>query len=369
MPVNEESTVRPLSLTAGVVQLTQALCDVPSVSGDEALLADLIETALRGVGHLDVVRNGDAIVARTHLGRAQRVVIAGHIDTVPIADNLPVRSVGEGAYRELWGRGTVDMKGGVAVQLALAAELAAPTRDVTWVFYDNEEVASARNGLGRLSREAPDLLEADFAVLCEPTAAGIEGGCNGTLRVHVHVPGETAHSARSWMGTNAIHAASEVLNRLAAYVPASIEVDGLVYREGMNAVAIRGGVAGNVVPDECVITVNFRFAPSRSVDEALAHVHELFEGYQVTVDDMAPGARPGLDAPLAAQFTEAVLALTGGVPAPKYGWTDVARFAELGIPAVNFGPGDPLLAHKDNEHCPADQIELCYQALHTWLTT
>ena len=369
MPVNEESTLLPLSLTSGVVALTRALCDVPSVSGEEGPLADLIETALRDVGHLEVVRNGDAIVARTMLGRAERVVVAGHIDTVPIADNLPVRVVGEGAFSELWGRGTVDMKAGVAVQLALAAELDAPNRDVTWVFYDNEEVASDRNGLGRLAREAPELLHADFAVLCEPTAAGIEGGCNGTLRVDVHVPGEAAHSARSWMGTNAIHAAAPVLNRLADYEPASIEVDGLVYREGMNAVGIRGGIAGNVIPDACVVTVNFRFAPSRSLEQALAHVHELFEGYQVTVDDAAPGARPGLDAPLAAQFTEAVLALTGGVPAPKYGWTDVARFAELGIPAVNFGPGDPLLAHKDDEHCPAAQIEICYQALRTWLTT
>ncbi|WP_175559089.1 succinyl-diaminopimelate desuccinylase [Sanguibacter gelidistatuariae] len=360
--------MHPLELTSGVVKLTRTLCDVPSVSGDESLIADLIETALRELGHLEVVRNANAIVARTTLGRAQRVVVAGHIDTVPIANNLPVRVVGEGAYRELWGRGTVDMKGGVAVQLALAAELVAPTRDVTWVFYDNEEVASTLNGLGRLSREAPELLHADFAVLCEPTAAGIEGGCNGTVRVHVRVPGETAHSARSWMGTNAIHAASEVLNRLAAYQPASIEVDGLVYREGMNAVGIRGGVAGNVIPDECVVTVNFRFAPSRSVAEAVDHVRSLFHGFEVTVDDAAPGARPGLDAPLAAEFTEAVLALTGGVPAPKYGWTDVARFAELGIPAVNFGPGDPLLAHKDNEHCPASQIEICYTALRAWLT-
>ncbi|WP_066464067.1 succinyl-diaminopimelate desuccinylase [Sanguibacter suarezii] len=369
MPANEDSAPLPLSLTSGVVALTRALCDVPSVSGDEGPLADLIEAALRGVGHLEVVRNGDAVVARTMLGRAERVVVAGHIDTVPIADNLPVRVVGEGVHSELWGRGTVDMKAGVAVQLALAAELDAPSRDVTWVFYDNEEVASDRNGLGRLAREAPELLHADFAVLCEPTAAGIEGGCNGTLRVDVHVPGEAAHSARSWMGTNAIHGAAPVLARLAAYEPAAIEVDGLVYREGMNAVGIRGGVAGNVIPDECVVTVNFRFAPSRSLEQALAHVHELFEGYQVTVDDAAPGARPGLDAPLAAQFTEAVLALTGGVPAPKYGWTDVARFAELGIPAVNFGPGDPLLAHKDDEHCPAAQIEICYQALRSWLTT
>ena len=367
MPTTDDPTVPVLRLTGDVVALARSLCDIPSVSGDERTVADAIEAALRPYAHLEVTRNGDAIVARTVQGREQRVVVAGHVDTVPIADNLPVRVVGEGIHRELWGRGTVDMKGGVAVQLALAAELVAPSRDVTWVFYDNEEVASSQNGLGRLVREVPELLHGDFAVLCEPTAAGIEGGCNGTLRVHVMVPGVAAHTARSWMGANAIHGASEVLNRLAAYEPQSIEVDGLVYREGMNAVGIKGGLAGNVVPDECVVTVNFRFAPSRSPEEALAHVVELFDGFDVTVDDLAPGARPGLDAPMAVEFADTVLALTGGVPAPKYGWTDVARFAGLGIPAVNFGPGDPLLAHKDDERCPASQIEVCYTALRAWL--
>ena len=356
-----------LDLTAGVVELTRALCDIPSVSGDERAVADAVEAALSSLAHLEVVRDGDAVVARTTQGRAERVVVAGHLDTVPVADNLPVRVVGEGVHAELWGRGTVDMKGGVAVQLALAAELVEPTRDVTWVFYDHEEVASSLNGLGRISRTRPDLLEGDFAVLCEPTAAGLEGGCNGTLRVEVRVPGEAAHSARSWMGTNAIHGAAEVLGRLAAYEPASTEVEGLVFREGMNAVGIRGGIAGNVVPDECVVTVNFRFAPSRSLAEAEQHTRELFDGFDVTVTDAAAGARPGLDAPLAVDFADAVLEVTGGAPAPKYGWTDVARFSELGVPAVNFGPGDPLLAHKDDEHCPASQILLCHEALRTWL--
>jgi succinyl-diaminopimelate desuccinylase len=367
MPPTDSPDVPVLRLTGDVVALTRSLCDIESVSGDERTVADAIEAALRPFAHLEVTRNGDAVVARTVQGRAQRVVVAGHVDTVPLAGNLPVRVVGEGIHRELWGRGTADMKGGVAVQLALAAELVSTTRDITWVFYDNEEVASDRNGLGRLVREAPELLHGDFAVLCEPTAAGIEGGCNGTLRVHVRVPGTAAHSARSWMGVNAIHGASEVLRRLAEYEPRSIEVDGLVYREGMNAVGIRGGLAGNVIPDECVVTVNFRFAPSRTPQEALEHVTELFGGFEVTVDDSAAGARPGLDAPMAVEFSDTVLALTGGAPAPKYGWTDVARFAELGIPAVNFGPGDPLLAHKDDERCPASQIEVCHAALRAWL--
>ncbi|WP_298459467.1 succinyl-diaminopimelate desuccinylase [uncultured Cellulomonas sp.] len=358
-----------LDPTADLLTLTRAVCDIPSVSGDETALADAIEAALRRCDHLEVLRDGDAVVARTRTGRASRVVVAGHIDTVPIAGNMPSRVEGTGEDAQLWGRGTVDMKGGVAIQLALAASLTAPTRDVTWVFYDHEEVESSLNGLGRVARAHPDWLACDFAVLGEPTSAGLEGGCNGTLRAEVRVPGVAAHSARSWMGTNAIHGAGEVLRRLQDYVAADVEVDGLVYREGLNAVGIRGGVAGNVVPDECVVTVNYRFAPARSVEQAEAHVREVFDGYAVTVTDAAGGARPGLDAPAAADFAAATLAVTGGAPAAKLGWTDVARFAELGVPAVNFGPGDPVLAHKDDEHCPVAQLTLCHDALRAWLTS
>ena len=358
-----------LDPTGDLLTLTRALCDIPSVSGDEAAIADAIEHALRPYAHLEVLRDGDAVVARTRLRRPARVVVAGHLDTVPIAANLPTTVVGTGDDAQLWGRGTVDMKGGVAIGVALAAALTAPTRDVTWVFYDNEEVDAALNGLGRISRNHPDWLTADFAVLGEPTNAGIEGGCNGTLRVDVRVPGVAAHSARSWLGSNAIHGAVEVLRRLAEYAPADVEVAGLVYREGLNAVAIRGGVASNVIPDECVVAVNYRFAPVTSVAAATAHVRDLFDGFDVTIADAAGGARPGLDDPAAADFVAAVLAVTGGAPAAKLGWTDVARFAELGIPAVNFGPGDPVLAHKDDERCAVRQIHLCHDALRSWLTS
>nr|WP_233275991.1 succinyl-diaminopimelate desuccinylase [Isoptericola variabilis] len=354
--------------------LLAAVCDIPSVSGAETALADAIEAVLRAQPHLEVVRDGDALVARTHLGRARRVVVAGHIDTVPLTTdppNLPTRLEGTGPDAVLWGRGTVDMKGGVTVMLALAVELGRPGRepaaDLTWVFYDHEEVEAARNGLGRVARNHPELLAGDFAILGEPSEAGIEGGCNGTLRVDVRTTGVAAHSARAWTGVNAIHAAAPVLARLAAYEPRAVEVDGLVYREGMNAVGIVGGIAGNVIPDACTVSVNYRFAPSRSVEEAEAHVRELFDGFDVVVTDAAGGARPGLDDPLAAEFAAAVLATTGGVPRPKYGWTDVARFAELGIPAVNFGPGDPLLAHKDDERLPVGQLAACRDALRAWL--
>ena len=353
-----------LDLSADLLSLTRAVVDVPSESGHEAALADLVEGALRARPHLRVDRDGDTVVARTDLGRPRRVVVAGHLDTVPIAGNVPSR-VEDGVVR---GRGTVDMKAGVAVMLSLAAALDEPTTDVTWVFYDHEEVAAELNGLGRVATAHPDWLAADFAVLGEPTDGGVEGGCNGTLRAEVVLTGVAAHSARAWTGVNAIHKAGEVLRRLEAYRPATVTVDGLDYREGLNAVLITGGTAGNVIPDRCVVTVNYRFAPSRSVDEAAAHVREVLDGFEVTVVDAAAGARPGLDDPAARGFVDAVLGATGRAPVAKLGWTDVARFAALGIPAVNFGPGDPLLAHTADERCPVAQIEQVHAALRAWLT-
>lgn len=343
-----------------VVALTRALVDIPSVSGDERALADAVEAALFGPRHLTTQRFGNTLVARTSLGRAERVVVAGHLDTVPVADNLPSRRVGDRIY----GLGACDMKGGVAVALRLAVTLAEPVRDVTYVFYDCEEIEAEKNGLGRLAREQPETLAADFAVLMEPSSAQVEGGCQGTLRAEIIVPGRRAHSARAWMGENAIHAAGEVLARLAAYEPRQVPVDGLVYREGLNAVGITGGVAGNVIPDECRITVNYRFAPDRSEDEAFAHVRETFAGYAVERRDSAPGAAPGLSRPAAAAFVAAVEA----EPRPKFGWTDVARFAELGVPAVNYGPGESAIAHTKDEFVEVAELHRCEERMRAWLS-
>jgi succinyl-diaminopimelate desuccinylase len=350
----------PLDLSTSVTELTRQLVDIESVSGNETAIADLVEEALRAYPHLEIIRDADAVIARTSLGRDRRVVIAGHLDTVPVNDNLPARLEDQ----VLWGRGTVDMKGGCAVMLALAAQVAAPAVDVTWVWYDHEEVSSDLNGLGRIARATPELLEAHFAVLCEPSNGEVEGGCNGTLRADVRVTGKRAHSARAWMGSNAIHAMTPVLQHLVDYVPREVEVDGLVYREGLNAVGIRGGVAGNVIPDECVVEVNYRFAPDRDGAQAEQHVRDVFAGFEVEVTDIAEGARPGLTDPLALDFLRSV----GGEARPKYGWTDVARFAALGIPAVNYGPGDPSLAHADDERVPVEQIERCERGLRAWLT-
>lgn len=353
------SPPHPLDLSVDVVSLTRALVDIESVSRNEQVIADAVEVALLGLSHLTVSRHGNTLVARTDLGRPSRVVIAGHLDTVPLNDNLPSR-LADGL---LHGLGTCDMKGGDAVILRLAATVPEPVHDVTFVLYDCEEIDSALNGLRLLSVSDPALLEADFAILMEPSNAVVEAGCQGTLRVDVRTRGERAHSARSWMGVNAIHAAAAVLTRLNEYDARRPVIDGLEYHEGLNAVGISGGVAGNVIPDECVVTVNFRFAPDRSEADALAFVREFFDGFDITLTDSAPGALPGLEQPAARAFVDAV----GGVVNPKFGWTDVARFNALGVPAVNYGPGDPLLAHKQEEFVEVAQIEQCEQQLRQWL--
>lgn len=344
---------------ADPVALTVALVDIESVSGDEQRIADAVERALRQVPHLSVDRHRHTVMARTDLGRERRVVLAGHLDTVPVAGNLPARVDGDVIH----GCGTSDMKSGVALALHLAATCPQPRYDVTYLCYEAEEVESDRNGLHLVAGAHPDWLAADFAVLLEPTYGTVEAGCQGTLRAVVRTTGTRAHSARSWHGVNAIHAAGPVLERLVRYEPRRVTIDRCQYREGLNAVGIGGGVAGNVIPDECDIEVNYRFAPDRSVDEAAAHVREVFAGYQVRVTDSAPGALPGLDALPAVEFVAAAEA-----PAQaKLGWTDVSRFAALSVPALNFGPGDPNLAHSRDERVEIPMIRAGAAVLRRWL--
>jgi len=348
-----------LDLTTDAVTLTEQLVDIESVSKNERAIADAIEAALTPLAHLELTRRGNTIVARTALGKAERVVIAGHIDTVPLNANLPARNDGT----NLHGLGSCDMKGGVAVALRLAATLADPNRDLTFIFYEGEEIEAEFNGLALLTESDPGLMTADFAILMEPSDGVVEAGCQGTMRVDVRTRGERAHTARSWKGVNAIHRAAPILARLNDYDARMPVIDGLEYHEGLNAVFISGGIAGNVLPDECVVTVNYRFAPDRTEAEAETFLREFFAGFDLTVTDSAPGALPGLDRPAARAFVAAV----GGTANPKFGWTDVARFTGLGVPAVNFGPGDPTLAHKQEEFVPIEHIERCERQLRTWL--
>jgi succinyl-diaminopimelate desuccinylase len=349
-----------LDLSQDVVSLTKALVDIESVSGNEQAIADVVEHALRDLPHLRVERDGDTVMARTDLGRSERVVLAGHLDTVPVNDNFPGRLEGD----RLVGLGSCDMKGGCAAILRTAATVPEPNRDITFFLYECEEVEAERNGLKRLSASRPDWFTADFAVLMEPTSAAVEGGCQGTMRVDVVARGVRAHSARSWMGDNAIHKAADILQRLRDYEPRRPQVDGLTYHEGLNAVGVRGGVAGNVIPDEVRVSVNYRFAPDRSEADAVSFLREFFDGYGVEVSDVAPGARPGLDRAVAAAFVDAI----GAEPRPKLGWTDVARFTELGVPAVNYGPGNPTMAHTQDEFVETAELRECERRVQAWLS-
>lgn len=344
-----------------LVQTTAELVGIPSLSHSEHALADLVEERLRGCAWLDVTRLGDNVVARTALGRPQRLVLAGHLDTVPPNHNEVPKVEGD----TLWGLGAADMKGGLAVMLDLAVATPAPAMDLTWCFYACEEVGRADSGLLELWQERPDLLAGDAAILGEPTGAFVEAGCQGTMRVRISLRGVRAHTARPFTGRNAIHRLGPLLEAVAAWESRTVVLDGCAYAEQLQAVAVDGGVAANVVPDAASVTVNFRYAPDRDLARADDYLHRLLggfcedEGDGWLLIDGADGAPPSLGHPLLA----ALVAKTGAAPRAKVGWTDVASFWEHGVPAANFGPGDPLLAHHPDEHVTRAQLERAREVL------
>ena len=339
---------------------TAELVGVPSLSHEEGPLADLVEQRLRALGHLLVERVGDNVVARTELGRGQRLVLAGHLYTVPPDGNAVPRIEGD----VLWGVGAADMKGGLAVMLELAEAVREPAVDVTWVFYVAEEVAAVHNGLRHLFEHRPELVQGDAALLGEPTGAALEAGCQGTMRLRVTLAGRRAHTARPWMGRNAIHRAGRLLAAVADHEPRRPVIDGCEFREALQAVAVEGGVAGNVVPDRAVVTLNHRFAPDRTTDEARAAVEAVLAPHlepddEVELVDVADAAPPALSHPLLA-----ALRARNDLPVrAKLGWTDVSRFAAAGIPAANFGPGDSTLAHRADERVERASLDAVYRAL------
>lgn len=367
MDLNSEH-LPELDLLEDPITLTQRLVDIPSQSGEEKQIADEIEGALRNLNlpGVEVFRFNNNVLARTNRGLGSRIMLAGHIDTVPIADNVPSR-IEDGI---MYGCGTVDMKSGLAVYLHTFATLATSEKleyDLTLIAYECEEVADHLNGLGHIQSEYPHWLTADLALLGEPTAGWIEAGCQGNLRIKVTARGVRAHSARSWLGENAMHKLAPLISQIAAYQPAQVQIDGLIYREGLNIVFCESGVANNVIPDEAWMNINFRFAPNRSIEEAIEHVATTFnfEGLEWAVEDAAGGALPGLDK----QVTSGLIDVVGHEKIrAKFGWTDVSRFSAMGVPALNFGAGDPSFAHKRDEQCPVEQITEVAETLKNYLS-
>ena len=351
-----------------ILDLVAELVDIPSVSKDEAAITDHLEERLRAIPWLDVTRVGNNLVARTDLGRGLRVMLAGHTDTVPVNENAGARRDGD----TLWGLGSCDMKGGLAVALDLAGTIEAPAIDVTYLFYECEEIDLEFNGLRKLLRERPDLLACDAAVLGEPTDGYIEAGCQGSVRAALRLSGARAHTARPWMGRNAIHRLGPVLDAVAMYDARRPVLNGCEFREALQAVAVSGGVAGNVVPDLADVVVNHRYAPDTTSAAAIDRVRSLLtgaidfdesrDGFEVL--DVADPAPPDLDHPLLA----ALVSASGEPPRAKLGWTDVAFFAAAGIPATNFGPGDPTLAHTRDERVERASVERVHAALSALLT-
>lgn len=367
----DHSTGRPAPDAHPVVEaddllrLTAALVAVPSVSGDERLLADLVERRLRErAPAVTVHRVGNNVVARTghHAPGTPRVVLAGHLDTVPEMPRRPVDSV----PGRISGLGAVDMKGGVAVMLLLAGQAARSAYDLTFVFYDKEEIGSRRSGMNTLFAEHRALVDGDLAILLEPTGGVIEAGCQGNLVVELGFDGTRAHTARPWQGVNAIHRAGPALAAIAAHDPGVATIDGLAYRQSLSVVAVEGGVQGNVVPDRCTIRVNYRHAATQDSETAAKFVASLApDADDLTVVLSSPPAPPDLRHPLVARLCE----VTGAEVRPKLGWTDVGRFAAHGIPAVNFGPGDSELAHGPREVVTDGELTACHAALSTLLMT
>ena len=341
-----------------LLELTAELVNIPSVSFEEGPLVSLIEKELSAIPHLSIDRVGDNLIARTNFSKEQRLVLAGHTDTVPGDTQSGARIEGD----TCWGLGSADMKGGIAVMLELARSVIDYAIDVTWVFYAREEVASEHNGLKEIFTEAPQLLTGDAAVLGEPTSALIEAGCQGTMRFLLTFKGERAHSARPWMGRNAVHRLSGVLDALENYQYREPLIEGCEFREALQAVGVEGGVAGNVVPDTATLLINHRHAPDRNSEEAENHVREFLgpymeDGDMIELIDMAPAATPGMDHSLLASIGEGIETRA------KLGWTDVAFFSEQGIPAINFGPGDATLAHTAEERVERENLEVAFETI------
>ena len=349
-----------MNINQELSKLTLDLVNISSVSKDEKSIADSIAEALKKIGHLKITRVNNSIVAQTNFGNKQRVVIAGHLDTVPANNNFP----GKINNSEVIGLGSVDMKSGIAVALKLASEITSSNYDVTYLFYESEEIETKFNGLELITKQQKDLLDCDFAILMEPTNGILEVGCQGSLRFEVSTSGKRSHSARWWNGENAIHKTNKILEILNNYKSREPEIDGHKFREGLQAVKVNGGIAGNVVPDSVTISINHRFAPDTSIDQATQNMKTLFKDFNFQLVDAANAAPTGLSNPLIKEFVSNI----GKNVAPKFGWTDVARFANAGIPAINFGPGDPNLAHHPEEKVLISQINDVYESLKNWLT-
>ena len=339
------------------------LCSVPSPIGDEKALCDAVSERLSRLPLPGKLRRyGDSIVVPvSREGDRPHIALVGHLDTVR-TENGPARIENGRCF----GAGAADMKAGLAVMIVIAETLGElGSCDVTLVFYAREEGPFAENELGPVLDQDPELRKVDLAVCLEPSDNRLHLGCCGSLHATVTFQGKTGHSARPWEGENAITKAAGLLDRLAVLAPIEHVIEGLVYRTTTTVTQANGGRGRNVVPDTFTLNLNHRFAPDTSLEQAQADVRALVgEGSRVEFTDLAPAAMPSANHPLVKKLLAAGIAVTE----PKQAWTDVARFSALGIPAVNFGPGENAQAHQKNESTELALLFQGYRILFSWLS-
>jgi len=354
----ESAALEPHSMLADdLADLLETLVNIPSLTGHEAAIAQWVSDRLEAAERGDVMRSGNSVVWRGPRRGRPLVVLAGHLDTVP-GDGLPARR----EAGRLVGLGSSDMKAGVAVLLGLIERLdSAPLAyDVAGVFYESEEGPLENNGLSRLLAGMPWLRDARLAILLEPTSLKAEMGCVGTVNAEVRVRGKRAHSARPWLGVNAVERAAPWLVEVTRIPTTVARVQGVEYRETLQVTTLAAGVARNVVPDQLVANLNYRFPPDRDLAGAEARLRAWVpDDFELTVVDRAPPGRVCLDEPEVRAFVERF----GLEVAGKQGWTDVAQFSAAGVAAFNFGPGIPEQAHQDGEYCPLENLEPAYRTL------
>ena len=344
---------------ASLGELALRLVDIPSVSREEQAITTWIAERVAASAHLGIVhRQDDAIVFGPAAGGRPDVVLAGHSDTVPEQGNLPGRL--EDGF--VHGLGSSDMKGSLAVMLALAEELRrwAPALSPLFVIFGREEVSIQESVLAGLFDACPAILEARLAVMMEPTGNALHAGCLGNVQAELEFQGVAVHSARPWLGVNAIHEAVRGLAAVVESQPQDVDLGGLRFREVLSVTQIEGGIANNVVPDRAVCGLNFRYGGHRSPAGAEARLRELVgPAGELRILNLAPAAPVALDNPL----TQRLLAAGDLAVAPKQAWTPVAEFAARGLAAVNFGPGDPELAHRRDERVSVEAMEATLSVL------
>jgi succinyl-diaminopimelate desuccinylase len=348
-------------LEARLAERTLELVDIASESGDERNIAEHLLGVLResGVPARDA---GDTCLLIGRESRAERpfVLLAGHLDTVPIQGNRPGRQAGE----HVVGLGASDMKGGVAVMLELALSGPSSALDVGYLLFGREELPAAQGALDPLLRREPGLRTADLAIMLEPTANRVQAGCLGNIDATWTFGGMAGHSARPWLADNAIDHAVAGIQALHKIGPSRSTIEGLDFTQVVSVTTLHAGIARNVIPGDATANVNFRYAPNLSARQAEQTLRDWCEPYgEVELLSNSPGALPPHENPL----LDSLLAASGGSVEAKQAWTPVAEFAAAGVEAVNFGPGDPTFAHRADERVATEALVQCYRTLESFL--